>query len=67
MAPGWLAVTSPVPMQLREDGKLIGTTRNRSLCAAVGATYQVANTPRLRHAQVDHRQKPDGVEFRRRW
>jgi hypothetical protein len=24
--PGWLAVTSPVPMQLREEGRLIGTS-----------------------------------------
>jgi PEGA domain len=26
VVPGWLTVTSPVPMQLREDGRLIGTT-----------------------------------------
>jgi hypothetical protein len=26
VVPGWLAVTSPVPMQLREEGRLIGTT-----------------------------------------
>ena len=36
VVPGWLAVTSPVPMQLREDGKLIGTTETDRLMLPSG-------------------------------
>ena len=35
-APGWLAVSSPVVMQLREGGQLIGTTETEKLMLASG-------------------------------
>jgi hypothetical protein len=35
-APGWLAVSSPVVMQLREAGQLIGTTETEKLMLAAG-------------------------------
>jgi hypothetical protein len=36
VVPGWLAVTSPVPMQLREEGRLIGTTEADRLMLTSG-------------------------------
>jgi len=36
IVPGWLAVTSPTPMQLREDGKLIGTSETERLMLSSG-------------------------------
>jgi hypothetical protein len=33
---GWITVTSPVPLQLREDGKLIGTTESDRLMLPAG-------------------------------
>jgi hypothetical protein len=34
--PGWLAITAPVVMQLRENGQLIGTTEAEKLMIAAG-------------------------------
>jgi hypothetical protein len=36
VTPGWLAVTSPVALQLRENGKLIGTTETERLMMVTG-------------------------------
>ncbi len=36
LVPGWLTVTSPVPMQLREEGRLIGTTETDRLMLPSG-------------------------------
>jgi hypothetical protein len=36
VVPGWLSVQSPIPMQLREDGALIGTTEAQRLMLASG-------------------------------
>ncbi len=36
VVPGWLAVTSPVPMQLREDGRLSGTSETDRLMLTSG-------------------------------
>jgi hypothetical protein len=33
---GWISVTSPVPLQLREDGELIGTTESDRLMLPAG-------------------------------
>ena len=33
---GWISVTSPVPLELREDGKLIGTTESDRLMLPAG-------------------------------
>jgi diacylglycerol kinase family enzyme len=35
-SPGWLAITAPVVMQIREDGQLIGTTEAEKLMIAAG-------------------------------
>jgi hypothetical protein len=35
-SPGWLAITAPVVMQLRENGQLIGTTEAEKLMIAAG-------------------------------
>jgi hypothetical protein len=35
-SPGWLAVSAPVVMQLRENGQLIGTTEAEKLMLAAG-------------------------------
>jgi hypothetical protein len=35
-APGWLAVSSPILMQLREGGKIIGTTETQKLMLQAG-------------------------------
>jgi PEGA domain-containing protein len=44
--PGWLSVTSPVAMQLREDGKLLGTTETERLMLPSGEhTIEVSNEP----------------------
>jgi hypothetical protein len=36
VVPGWLSVQSPIPMQLKEDGVLIGTTEAQRLMLASG-------------------------------
>jgi hypothetical protein len=42
--PGWLSVASPVAMQLREDGKLIGTSETDRLMLASGEhTIEISN------------------------
>jgi len=40
ISPGWLTVASPVTMQLREDGKLIGTSDTERLMLASG-THEI--------------------------
>jgi hypothetical protein len=42
--PGWLSVASPVALQLREAGKLIGTTETEKLMLPAGEhTFEVVN------------------------
>ena len=42
--PGWLSITSPVAMQLREDGKLIGTTEaDRLMLPSGDHTIEISN------------------------
>jgi hypothetical protein len=36
VVPGWLTISSPVTLQLREDGRLIGTTETDRLMLAAG-------------------------------
>ena len=45
-APGWLAVSAPVVMQLREGGQLIGTTETEKLMLASGDhDIEIVNEP----------------------
>jgi PEGA domain-containing protein len=46
VVPGWLAVRSPITMQLREDGKLIGTTETERLMLPAGEhAIEIVNEP----------------------